>query len=52
MLAYDKILGAHDLILHHYGANKIYATVDVEMNRCLDIMDCHNIIDLPAVYHI
>ena len=45
ILAYDKILGAHDLILHHYGANKIYATVDVEMNRCLDIMDCHNIID-------
>ncbi len=45
ILSYDKILGAHDLMLHRYGANKIYATVDVEINKNNDIMLCHNIID-------
>ena len=45
ILQYDKVLGAHDLIIHKYGKDKIYATIHVEMDAKDDILESHAIID-------
>ena len=45
ILSYDKVLGAHDLIIHKYGKDKIYATIHVEMDAKDDILESHAIID-------
>lgn len=45
ILQYDKVLGAHDLIIHKYGKDKIYATIHVEMDAKDDILESHEIID-------
>ncbi len=45
ILSYPGILGTHDLIVHDYGANRIFASVHVEMPYDLDVMESHAIID-------
>lgn len=45
ILAYNYILGVHDLFIHKYGPNKTFATIHCEMDASMNMIDCHNIID-------
>lgn len=40
-----RILGFHDLLVHQYGKNRIYASVDVELDDRLSLNEAHDIID-------
>ena len=39
------VLGCHDLMVHDYGPGKCYASIHVEMNKDVDPMLCHDVID-------
>ncbi len=41
----DIVLGVHDLIIHNYGANKIIASADAEVDAASDIFTIHKAID-------
>ena len=43
--AHDHVLGIHDLMIHDYGPGRRFASVHVEMDRNLDVMIGHDIID-------
>lgn len=43
--AHNNLVGYHDLILHKYGPNKIFATVDVEIDASWDLVEAHRVID-------
>lgn len=43
--SYHKLVGYHDLILHKYGPNKIFATVDIEVDAGWDLVEAHKVID-------
>lgn len=45
MSASDKILGFHDLNIHEYGPDKIFATIHVDIDGKYSMMDAHQIID-------
>lgn len=45
ILAHDKILGIHDLIVHEYGPGKIFASLHAEVSSTENIMDSHGVID-------
>lgn len=45
ILKNEKVLGVHDLIIHKYGKDKIFATIHVEMNSKDDILESHEVID-------
>ena len=45
LLAYEHVLGIHDLMVHDYGPGRRFASVHVEMDRELDSLFAHNIID-------
>ena len=46
LLAYDIVLGIHDLVIHSYGANKCFATVHAEVDCESDITHVHDMIDV------
>lgn len=39
------VLGYHDLMVHDYGPGQRFATMHVEMDRAVDPLVCHDIID-------
>ena len=39
------VLGVHDLIIHSYGANRIFVSMHVEMPATLKLLEAHDIID-------
>ncbi len=41
----DIVLGMHDLMLHNYGANKIIASADAEVDANADVFTIHDAID-------
>lgn len=43
--SYEDIIGYHDLMLHKYGPNNMFATVDIEVDSRWDLIEAHNIID-------
>ncbi len=43
--ANPNVLGYHDLMVHDYGPNKRFASLHVEMDRRIDPLICHGIID-------
>lgn len=43
--SYDGVLGIHDLIIHNYGPSKTFVSVHVEVNRDVDVMISHDMID-------
>lgn len=43
--SYEGVLGMHDLIVHSYGEGKIFASVHVEVDRRVDVMISHELID-------
>lgn len=45
ILSYDGVLGIHDLIVHSYGEGKIFASAHVEVDRRVDVMISHELID-------
>lgn len=45
IMAYDFITGAHDLIIHSYGAGRSMATIDVEFPGNIDAVTIHEVID-------
>ena len=40
-----EILGVHDLIVHSYGANRIFVSMHVEMPATLALLEAHEIVD-------
>jgi divalent metal cation (Fe/Co/Zn/Cd) transporter len=42
---YEYITGAHDLLIHSYGAGRTMATVDVEFPATIDVVTIHDVID-------
>ncbi|MDR2932743.1 MAG: cation diffusion facilitator family transporter [Oscillospiraceae bacterium] len=45
ILAYDTVIGLHDLMVHNYGPERCFASVHVEFPASQDIMISHDIID-------
>lgn len=45
ILAYDGVLGTHDLMIHDYGPGRMFASVHVEVFADMPLMECHDIID-------
>ncbi len=45
ILSYEGVVGVHDMIIHSYGANRIFCSVHVEVPSDIDIMLSHDIID-------
>lgn len=45
ILAYDGILGIHDLNVHNYGPGRCFASVHCEVPAERDILESHDIID-------
>ncbi len=43
--SYDGVLGIHDLVVHSYGVDNYFATVHVEMDASVDVMQSHDMID-------
>ncbi len=43
--SYEGVLGMHDLIIHHYGPQRTFASVHVEVDGCNDIFSSHDIVD-------
>lgn len=45
ILSFDGVLGVHDLIIHDYGPNRVFASVHVEVDSSIDININHDVID-------
>lgn len=45
IMAHPAILGVHDMMLHNYGPNKIFACAHVEVDSSKDIFETHDHID-------
>lgn len=45
ILSYEGVIGVHDLIIHSYGANRMFCSVHAEVPADRDIMLSHDIID-------
>lgn len=45
IMAHPAILGVHDMMLHNYGPNKIFASAHVEVDSFKDIFETHDHID-------
>ncbi|MDO4743440.1 MAG: cation diffusion facilitator family transporter [bacterium] len=43
---FDNFVGTHDLIVHNYGPGRIFASIHVEVPSDIDIIKCHEEIDL------
>lgn len=45
ILSYEGVVGVHDLIIHSYGANRMFCSVHAEVPADCDVMLSHDIID-------
>lgn len=46
ILAYDGVLGIHDMVVHSYGANKTFVSVHAEVDANANILDSHDLMDV------
>lgn len=46
VLSFAEFVGLHDLMVHDYGAGRQFASVHVEVPQDIDIVHCHEQIDL------
>lgn len=46
VLSFEEFIGIHDLIIHNYGPGRQFASVHVEVPQDIDIVKCHEQIDL------
>lgn len=44
-MAYDGVLGIHDLVVHNYGPGKIFASIHIEVDAAVDVMESHDLVD-------
>ncbi|MCX7773029.1 MAG: cation diffusion facilitator family transporter [Clostridia bacterium] len=45
ILSYEGVLGLHDLVVHNYGPDKVFASVHVEVPAHQDLLESHELID-------
>jgi len=45
ILSYDKVSGVHDLLIHEYGPGIYFASVHIEMDCSVPVLESHDIID-------
>lgn len=45
IMTHPAIIGVHDMMLHNYGPNKIFASAHVEVDSSKDIFETHDHID-------
>lgn len=45
IISFDGVKGMHDLEVHNYGPSKYYASVHVEVDSAVDVMESHEMID-------
>lgn len=45
IMSYEGVLGFHDLVVHDYGHDRIFASVHVEVDAEEDVLVSHDIID-------
>lgn len=45
IMSHPAILGVHDMMVHNYGPNKIFASAHVEVDASKDIFETHDHID-------
>lgn len=43
--SYNGVLGVHDLVIHSYGAGRLFASVHVETDGTVDAVTTHDMID-------
>ncbi|WP_321388580.1 cation diffusion facilitator family transporter [uncultured Enterococcus sp.] len=49
--SFEEIVGYHDLLIHQYGPNKIFASVHIEVDDRWDLNRAHQVIDqIEAVF--
>lgn len=46
VMSFEGFVGIHDLIIHNYGPGRQFASVHVEVPQNIDIVKCHEQIDL------
>ena len=46
ILSFEEFTGIHDLIVHNYGPGRQFASVHVEVPQNIDIVKCHEQIDI------
>ena len=46
ILSFEEFKGIHDLMVHNYGPGRQFASVHVEVPQNIDIVACHEKIDL------
>ncbi len=46
ILEHEDFVGIHDLIVHNYGPGRLFASVHVEVPQDINIVECHEQIDL------
>lgn len=46
IMSFDEFVGIHDLIIHNYGPGRQFASVHVEVPQNIDIVKCHEQIDM------
>ena len=46
IMSFDGFLGIHDLVPHNYGPGRCFASVHVEIPADIDIVACHEKVDL------
>ncbi|MBE6036201.1 MAG: cation transporter [Clostridiales bacterium] len=45
IMAFDGVIGIHDLMVHNYGPGRIFASVHVEVSADSDILHSHDLMD-------
>lgn len=45
VLEHEGVAGAHDLLVHNYGAGRNFATIHIELPRTMSMEDAHQIAD-------
>ena len=45
ILSYEGVIGVHDMIIHSYGANRIFCSAHAEVPAEEDVMTSHDLID-------
>ena len=45
ILAHEEVFGIHDLSVYCYGPNKYFASVHIEMDATVEVLESHEIVD-------
>ena len=49
VVAYDGVLGVHDVVCHSYGPSKVFITLHAEVDGYQNVMELHDLIDIIEV---